>query len=350
MTGSKNYKLLGQILLWWAAWFLVTVPLTDGFAFPDFMIRRIIVTFIGIALVVVVNEKYLLPKLYFKKKPILFIFGAMALLFFTVLLLFHEVWPWAEDISKFPVHRDGGNRRRPILLSMKWMARTLPFLIAWLGNTLIEISRYANRKEKEAIRLDKERLETELKFLKSQINPHFLFNALNNIYSLSIVQAPQTPDSVMQLSEILRYMVYDANEEKVALSNEVNYIENFVNLVLLKDSQGMDVKLNLHINHPNYMIAPLLFIPFVENAFKHSKIEDQLNGFIRINFETQENKIMLNVVNSLPKQAYTVDKVGGVGLENIKKRLHLLYPGNLHDLNIVKTEDEFRVNLKLIVR
>ena len=151
----------------------------------------------------------------------------------------------------------------------------------------------------------------------------------------------------MQLSEILRYMVYDSNEAQVPLKSEINYIENFVNLKLLKDSRGMDVQLDLDRSATNAKVAPLLFIPFVENAFKHSKIENLNSGYIRINLKMVGEEVVFSVVNSLPKSNYTKDKVGGVGLENIKKRLELLYPGNRHDLQINRKDDRFEVLLKL---
>lgn len=276
----------------------------------------------------------------------------MVLLALTVLVLHHDFFPWTDWYSLQPPPLDeelkgranGGGGSRG-----KWIGRVTPLVIAFLGSTLVEITRFANIKEKEAIHSEKEKLGTELKFLKSQVNPHFLFNALNNIYSLAVVQAPQTPESVMQLSEILRYMVYDSNEEKVPLKNEINYIENFVDLKLLKDSRGMDVELDLDKTSSNLTIAPLLLIPFVENAFKHSKIENLKNGYIRIKLKVEDREIEFQVINSIPENVFTKDEVGGVGLENTQKRLELLYPDNQHELNIQQTSDRFEVFLKITV-
>ena len=159
-----------------------------------------------------------------------------------------------------------------------WLRYFIPLLISFVGSTLIELTLFANKKEKAAISIEKEKLDTEMKFLKSQINPHFLFNALNNIYSLTVIKSDKAPDNLMRLSEMLRYMLYDSNDGTVPLHKEIDYLENYVSLALLKDSRGLNVKVDLDKGHPDLRVVPLLFIPFVENAFKHSKIEDLNNG------------------------------------------------------------------------
>jgi LytS/YehU family sensor histidine kinase len=294
--------------------------------------------------------KYLLPKLFFQKKIITFVLAGMMIVVLATLLLHVDIFPWSDSINFNPARQNPEMGRKGPPSGIRWMGRVTPFLIAFLGSTVMEVFQFANKKEKELIQSEKEKLDTELKFLKSQVNPHFLFNALNNIYSLAVVQAPQTPESVMQLSEILRYMVYDSNEEKVPLKSELNYIKNFVDLKLLKDSRGMDVELDLDSPSESLRISPLLLIPFVENAFKHSKIENLKNGFIKINFSTDPKWIIFKVVNSIPEHNFTKDEVGGVGLGNTKKRLELLYPDGKHQLNISETDDRFEVILKIAVQ
>ena len=145
-------------------------------------------------------------------------------------------------------------------------------------------------------------------------------------------------------------MVYDSNEPKVPLEKEIKYIQNFIDLKLLKDSRGMDVEVDIPSAAPNLMIPPLLFIPFVENAFKHSKIEDLNEGFVKIKLSIVKNHIIFNVLNSIPTQNFTKDKQGGVGLDNIKKRLHLLYPTDQFDLDIRQDKNQYESTLKLIVK
>jgi len=185
-----------------------------------------------------------------------------------------------------------------------------------------------------------------MKFLKSQVNPHFLFNALNNIYTLTVIKSDKAPDNLMRLSEMLRYMLYDSNDGKVPLHKEIDYLENYISLASLKDSRGLNVKVELDKSQPGLKVAPLLFIPFVENAFKHSKIEDLKNGFINISLKTSSEQIEFSVENSIPSVPFKKDKLGGIGLTNTKKRLELLYPYK-HLLSISDSGKVYSVLLKL---
>ena len=339
MKAVSNQSILKQILLWSVAWLLITMSLTNGWDRLPKSLLRSIPLILGITIVLTVNLKYLLPKFFLQKKMALYIVLSMLLLGLMSYILTLDIFPWSDRLVRTGKRFSG----------LRMLSQVMPFIVTLLGSTLIEITRFANSKEKEAIQSDKEKLESELKFLKSQVNPHFLFNALNNIYSLAVIQAPETPESVMQLSEILRYMVYDSNEAKVPLKNEINYIENFVELQLLKDSRAMDVQVVLDKSAPDMMIAPMLFIPFVENAFKHSQIENLKEGYIRIKLETANNEVKFHVVNSIPATKFTKDKVGGVGLKNIKKQLEMLYPNEQHDLKINETSEQFEVILKILV-
>jgi len=309
---------------------------------PERYIKGVIPALIGFIIVIQVNVRFLLPVFFLQKKHIQYVLASIVLLTLTVVLLHHEIFPWSDWFRVAPTMRvEGEIRNMPERFSsVRWMKELTPLIIALLASTIAGIMRFANNKEKQ-------RVDAELKFLKSQVNPHFLFNALNNIYSLAVVESPQTPESIMQLSEILRYMVYDSNEEKVLLKNEINYIENFVELHHLKDSRGLDIELDLDKSVSNKMVTPLLFIPFVENAFKHSRIENLKEGFIKIHLHSVADGIEFRVINSIPKHEFTKDEVGGVGLDNTRKRLDLAYPDGQHDLKITNTEDQFEVILKI---
>lgn len=350
MKSTKRYKILWQVLLWTFAWLLISFFLTDGLENFSRFVTIATRSAIGIPIVVTLNMALLLPHLYFRKKYFAFILAGLAILMAVTVLIHGDFWPWADWLkgpSSPERPRVEHPDRNPSFNGFRWLGFMIPFLVSFLGSTLIQIARFADQKEKEAIQSEKEKLETELKFLKSQVNPHFLFNALNNIYTLSVVESKRTPDSIMELSEILRYMVYDADADQVPLKHEIQYIKNFVSLKQLKDSRGMDIQLDLDTAGQDLMIAPLLFIPFVENAFKHSKIEDLKHGFIRITLKTRDRKVDFHVENSLPENEYTKDQVGGVGLENTAKRLALLYPGDRHHLQIEETDQRFSVHLSL---
>lgn len=263
--------------------------------------------------------------------------------------------PWNQK-EKFGIeeHRekDNGIKKKSHFdqeesINVRWLVRNLPPLfICLLGSSLLSVSSFASQKEKEAIQLERNNLETEIKFLKSQINPHFLFNSLHNIYALTIINSEQASNQVLKLSDILRYMLYDSNEETVALEREVEYLKNYLGLAQLKDKRGMDINFDVDVEAMNVHVAPLLFIPFVENAFKHSQIEDLQNGYIHIALKTAGHQLTFTVDNSKPKIPYKKDEVGGVGLSNIKQRLKLLYPEK-HTLDIEETEDRFKITLEL---
>ena len=215
-------------------------------------------------------------------------------------------------------------------------------------STAIKTSQAILSGEKESAQLKSENLDAELKFLRSQINPHFLFNALNNIYNLSLKKSESTPEFIVKLSEILRYIIYDCNEQKVPLLKEIDYIKNYIDLQKLRDPEITKVTFNVSGNVGIFRIEPMLLIPFVENSFKHSRIEDVEEGWIEISVAVIDRGLNFSITNSLPEEAFVKDQTHGVGLENVKRRLSLLYP-ELHELIIAQDDNSFRVNLNILL-
>ncbi len=336
-----------QILFWGGLW--VFVPMLwsgDWEHFDKFLIRSLI-TLLGIFAIVWVNMEVLLPRYFFQQKQGWYAALGLGLVLAIILLIEWDDAPWGNFFYRAPSHGRGGERQEmsPFKV-MKVIGGAMPYFTAFIGSSLFEIARFAKQKEKEAADYRSEKLEAEMKFLKSQFNPHFLFNALNNVYTLTVIKSDKAPDNLLKLSGMLRYMLYDCKAETVPLGKEIEYLRHFIDLHLLKDSRGLNVKMELDESRPDLKIAPMLFIPFVENAFKHSRIEDLENGWININLTTGEHEVVFEVKNSLPKTVFTKDKVGGIGLENVKRQLELLYP-NRYDLRIEKKEDSFEVFLKI---
>ncbi len=203
-----------------------------------------------------------------------------------------------------------------------------------------------NIKEKRDIKLKNEYLLTEMKFLKSQINPHFLFNSLNNIYALVSIKDVKAPDMLMKLSEMLRYMLYECNDDFVPLEKEIHYIKNYIELQHLKTEKRQNINTNFNTNGNSINIPPLLLIPFIENSFKHSRIENINKGMVTMQLDISDRSIYFKIVNSMPGTKVSNDKTGGIGLENVKRRLELLYKNN-YKLDINKTEKEFIVELNI---
>ncbi|MEZ4957854.1 MAG: histidine kinase [Saprospiraceae bacterium] len=338
-----------QILFWGLLWIAIPFLLAGGVAenYERYYYHGMIV-FCGTVLIVLINVEFLFPKLYLAKKQLPYILAGAALVIFITFLDEWDATPWEQYF-----HRTAPNRgNRPPLNSsmqfMKMISNLTPYITVFASSALIEIANFANKKTKEAADFRNEKLESEMKFLKSQFNPHFLFNALNNIYTLSVIKSDKTPDNLLKLSGMLRYMLYDCKAETVTLGKEITYLKHFIDLHLLKDSRGLNVDVHLDESRPNLEVAPMLFVPFIENAFKHSRIEDLENGWIKIDLTTFDDHVVFKVENSLSKEEFTKDKVGGIGLENVRRQLELMYP-NQHELDIQQLAGEFRVCLKLQV-
>ncbi|MEP0266293.1 histidine kinase [Dokdonia sp.] len=197
------------------------------------------------------------------------------------------------------------------------------------------------RREKE----DKEKLqkEMELNYLKEQVNPHFLFNSLNSIYALSRKQSPETPDLVMQLSELMRYQLESSKKETVLLKEELEFIENYLLLEEKRLSKRCTVEFLIEGNLLRLRISPMLLIPFVENAIKHGAQSTNEQSKIDISATIKNTRLYFSVVNSKPT-IITASNRNGLGLENVRRRLGLLYP-NAHTLDIADKGNEYHVNL-----
>ncbi|MCL6266336.1 sensor histidine kinase [Flagellimonas myxillae] len=192
-----------------------------------------------------------------------------------------------------------------------------------------------------------EKLETELNFLKAQINPHFLFNTLNNLYAESRKhEDKKVANGIAKLSHMMRYMIYDSNVELVSLDKEINYLESYVELQKLRVSENdpLDLKVDIGPVDTSFQIAPILFIPFVENAFKYG-IHLEQACFIHIQLSTSNNELLFTISNSKFNNV-SINEHSGVGLSNVKRRLSLLYP-NQHELRIVDGDDHYDLSLKI---
>lgn len=193
--------------------------------------------------------------------------------------------------------------------------------------------------------LKNEKTAAELAFLKSQLNPHFLFNTLNNIYVLTYQKSDKAPAAMLKLSEIMRYMLYESNEPMVDLEHEVKYLSNLIELQKMRYHGDVFIQANLQGNFAGKKIAPLLLAPFVENAFKHGDVGDKDNP-LEINLLESQNNVHFSVKNK--KRLQNKDEVGGVGMENVKRRLDLLYEGK-YSLDIQDDEKLYYCELNLML-
>lgn len=213
-------------------------------------------------------------------------------------------------------------------------------------STLVHLLENRFEKERKAQLFIQEHQAAQLQFLKAQINPHFLFNTLNNIYSLSIVQSPKTPQMVLQLSQLLRYVIYESQNKKVNLTGELTQIERFIALFQLKNKNPVNIQFEKTGNFDGQKIEPMILIPLVENTFKHCDFNRNKKAYAKIKAKIEGDYFSFYTINSKNENDQQKDKVGGVGLQNISKRLALNYPKQ-HHIEINNLPYSFEVSLRI---
>ncbi|HAS41645.1 MAG TPA: hypothetical protein DCS93_14280 [Microscillaceae bacterium] len=228
--------------------------------------------------------------------------------------------------------------------------KTLDLIYVASLPTAFKLTQRYIQQEKNTRQIIEEKLGTELQLLKNQLQPHFLFNTLNNLYGMVLTKDEKTADVVLRLSEIISYMLYECDQPKIALSKEVEHLKNYIALEKIRHGKRLLITLETKGMEGNQRIAPLLLLPFVENAFKHGVANHEQAAWIRINVWSNGEQLEFMVENglatdTLDNEAATLVKHSGIGLENVKKRLQLLYPDQ-HEL-IIRQQDSFFVKLIL---
>ncbi|MBQ4822370.1 histidine kinase [Aquimarina sp. MMG016] len=218
--------------------------------------------------------------------------------------------------------------------------------LAYISGMVLGIKFFQNflHEQKRNQALLQEKIEAELKYLKNQVQPHFLFNTLNNIYSLVLQQDKKAADMLVKLSEILGYLLYDSNVSLIPLSCEIENLENYIELERLRYDRKLDFRYKKS-NIPDVYISPLILLPFIENAFKHGPAKEERDSIIDLSIEVKGNILYFVIKNTYNETTINDNLQSGIGLTNIKKRLALIYPKE-HELDIIK-KDTFKIRLKI---
>lgn len=289
------------------------------------------------------NYSLLAPKLLLKKKIVLYIIVSISfLIVFNFLVNKIPVTVPFEKPQGFLEH----SNNFPSVKNIKYAMRGVFFFAFFLLGGIFCLMADFYKRDKVSKETEAQRTETELQFLKAQLNPHFLFNSLNSVYSLVRNKSNDAPEAVLTLSELMRYMLYEANQEIVPLIKEIEYIKNYVALQRLRLCNSEDVKLSIKGEYEKKKIYPLLLISFIENAFKYGTDFKGVTD-IDIKIHVIENRLTFKVSNIIGVYRKNKDN-SGVGLTNIKNRLELLYP-RLHTLEICEENDRYIVDLTLIL-
>jgi len=220
-------------------------------------------------------------------------------------------------------------------------------ILVLLGATSLYLIRLLFKSQYNLSAIENEKLRLELNQLKTQLQPHFFFNTINNLYTLSMQNSPQAPKMIHDLSGIMRYILYDARNEQVPLQQEVDFIKSYINLENIRHNEKNTVELVVQGNTDGIRIEPLLFLPVIENTFKHALHADMPEKWVRLILAADEDELIFQAANPKSNERNTcIENGGGIGLPNIRKRLELLYPGR-HELVIHDEAHTFTVILTI---
>lgn len=323
---------IDHVLFWLSyAWtYSVLFPLGEG-RVQSFVIANGLLLFH--ALVAYFNNDYLIPRLLLARNYLLYILSlglAIISVCFPLSIVIHIVVENEE------------------LQTLIWSDSFFLFLIINVIFTVIttmvlKLVKQWYSDQKTTKELQQEQLQTELKFLKSQINPHFLFNSLNNLYALTLSKSDSAPEVVLRLSNILRYILYESNEGYVSVRKEMEHVKDYVAVEKLRLGEGVTIDIDIDDTIQEDPVEPMLFLTLVENAFKHSEDILPEKRFIRIHAKSLETGFRFLIENTFSPSKRD-SETGGIGLVNIKKRLTLIYP-NQHDIKSSTTDGVYRVDL-----
>ncbi|MDI1355715.1 MAG: histidine kinase [bacterium] len=321
-----------EVIAWMAFLFfpLILFPTVQSFSADGALnpaLKGIIIAHGSLILFYYFNFYYAIPTFYFTKKT-----GIYSVLIFSFFIALTLVLMSDPGFNPFP----SPPFRYPVFTF--FLSIFIRFLLVMLVS--LGIANIQRLKQ-----IEQEKIQAELSYLKSQINPHFLFNTLNSIYSLTLKKSDAAPESVTKLAAIMRYAISEATGNFVSLEKEINYITAYIDLEKLRLTSKVDLKYSIEGDLTGNEIAPLLFIPLIENAFKFG-VSTKDPSQITILVKVVDQKLSLLVSN---KKMRTDNGSGtGIGLENVKKRLDLLYAGK-HDLKISESDSEFSVTLDLVL-
>lgn len=313
---EKHLSMLLHVLAWIMYIALIFNGNISRYSFNEFLIHYGLI--VGSHLIIFyLNYFYLIPKVLSQMQLLVFLAANFIIISILSLILTSILQPFNFTHLLFRC------------INITWFL-LLSVIIRFSTDLYIKI-----QKDKER---ENEQLKTELIFLKAQINPHFLFNALNNLYALALKGSPRTAENILQLSAIMRYMLYETNDEKILLSKEIEVIQTYIALHELKNKTQEGINFSINGKTDAITIPPLLLLPLVENAFKHGTYP------ITISFNLTEHMFQMQLDNKI--RASTQQNIGGVGLQNLRRRLDLLYKGT-HQLVLNQTQDYFSVTLTL---
>ncbi len=360
---NKNRKLVNFIahVTAWACFlalpYLVFIPRLRDFSISDHQLANVVCNNIFLILFYYFNTLVLVPKFLAKEKWLSYTLSVLVCLVVFLYVPKQIALKIAEPEPFNPLNRPfirnpNYKGKMPFSGFMRGGQRpvadpynTFLFLLVCTVGTCITMIQRWLKTEQTRKETENEKLNTELSFLKSQVNPHFFFNTLNNIYSLAVVRSEKTAPAVMKLSAIMRYILTETQRDLVPLENEVEFTNNFIDLQKVRLTDKVDLQFTVTGATDNLLVAPLLFIPFVENAFKYG-VSTKESSSIRFEIRTEASKIFFSYVNYIVASENNLMENTGIGINNVKRRLELMYPGK-HQLVTQQEGQYYKVYLEI---
>ena len=299
-----------------------------------FSIWPFLISIALVAVLIYVNAFLLVPKILDRRRIVWYLISVLILVIINTYIRSLSQQHW--DTKAFP------DDQMQISSYFKW--NLFDSLWSILISTLLLFSLRWSDQRQQVKNIEVAQLQTELKYLRSQVNPHFLFNGLNTIYGNIDISNQEARNILLQFADLLRYNLYEADVDFVELEKEVEYLENYIALQKARSDAGLDIDLNIQVEDRSVKIAPLIFIVFVENAFKFIRRDDTTHNFIQVSLIQAKGNIIFHCINTFE----TNEDVGGIGLANVKRRLELLYK-HRYSLEIKKDNAIYEVNLIITV-
>jgi len=319
---NNHSPLLFNTVLWFCSFIILLFIFSKGQKPIKIDYIYTISFLISVAIPVLINLYIIIPKLLKKEKYLLFTIAFIANLF-----LFTQLHNWLFEAFL--------DKLFPNYFFMSYFSNTrhiIIFSIFLISTTLLKLSEdwfYFNQNENKVLKSQNELIQIQLSSLRSQINPHFLFNSLNVIYALAIQKKDNIKDAVVQLSDILRYVIYDSNTERVTLKDEITLLKNYIEFQKFRVQGFNNVNLKTTIENENFKIYPMLLLPLIENSFKHGIKGSLDETFINITITQKDDSFSFKIENnSLEDNNNNTNETSGVGLENIKRNLEIIYSNN----------------------
>lgn len=344
-----------RVLIWSSLFILFVITSSRHLGLPS-AIATSFCTILPMIALTFIMESCILPLLIHKRRVLVFFLSAIAISVLVFLATQCDVYVFSFVSQYF--HPTAGRVVDDLAntIDSHFYVNAKYAILLLATSAVASITFLVNERRKDERQFEEEQIQNQLKYLRAQINPHFLFNALNCIYALSVTQDDKAPDSVLKLSEMLRYVIDDCRADQVLLSKEVKYIQNYIDFQRIRMEREPDLSFDCMQQDPNYMVPPMVLQPMIENCFKHSRLVDDTNAYVHITLRQDATGLLFTTENSIPADGQlpphpdterSDQERTGIGLDNVKQRLKMLFGEDKCSFKIIEDENRYKTVLHI---